>query len=196
MTAGEQVAAEQSVAAELSVAAAILMYAGRVRLLAWLKERGMGLAERQRTANNVSRGLRIGEIEPGNLPDDVQATGGDARPASAIIHIPAGLSYAPSVSEVLIDEPPPPRPPSGMREVDPTRVRLGIACMTKRPANFSTWLAYHVDTLHVERIYLRVEESPQLAAALCNVRESNQYQEGVTGTPALRPVAACLLSAA
>ena len=40
--------------------------------------------------------------------------------------------------------------------------RLGIVCMTKRPANFETWLAYHRDVVGVARFYLRVEDTPWL----------------------------------
>ena len=41
-------------------------------------------------------------------------------------------------------------------------IRLAIVCMTKRPANFSTWLSYHREVVGVERFYLRLEDSPGL----------------------------------
>jgi hypothetical protein len=46
------------------------------------------------------------------------------------------------------------------------RPALGIACMTKRPAHFLTWLAYHRDHLGVRRFFVHVEDTPALAEQL------------------------------
>ena len=40
---------------------------------------------------------------------------------------------------------------------------IGIACMTKRPEHFVTWLAYHRDYLGVRRFFVHVEDTPELA---------------------------------
>ena len=45
-------------------------------------------------------------------------------------------------------------------------VRIGIVCMTKHPVNIETWLAYHTEVLGAERIYLRIEDTPELADML------------------------------
>ena len=45
-------------------------------------------------------------------------------------------------------------------------VRIGVVCMTKQPACFETWLQHHV-SIGAERIYLRVEDTPELEALLC-----------------------------
>ena len=45
-------------------------------------------------------------------------------------------------------------------------VRIGVACMTKRPSCFETWLRHHAFTIGAERIYLRVEDTPELEGIL------------------------------
>lgn len=45
-------------------------------------------------------------------------------------------------------------------------VRIGIVCMTKCPVNFETWLTYHAEMIGVERFYLRIEDTPDLADLL------------------------------
>ena len=42
-------------------------------------------------------------------------------------------------------------------------VRLAIACMTKQPLGFQTWLEYHRAIIGVARFYIRVEDTPELA---------------------------------
>ena len=44
-------------------------------------------------------------------------------------------------------------------------VRIGVVCMTKQPACFESWLQHHV-SIGAERIYLRVEDTPELEALL------------------------------
>ena len=39
---------------------------------------------------------------------------------------------------------------------------LAIACMTKRPQNFITWLTYHYEVAGVQHFFLRVEDTPTL----------------------------------
>ena len=45
-------------------------------------------------------------------------------------------------------------------------VRIGICCMTKRPVHLETWLVYHAEVVGVERFFLRIEETPELAEVL------------------------------
>jgi hypothetical protein len=91
------------------------------------------------------------------------------------------------VDAVLIDEPAPevvePSARSGAPPTDgPLRiaslvradggaprervVRLAVACMTKRPLALRSWLTYFHAVLGVERFYLRVEHTPDLAPLL------------------------------
>ena len=65
---------------------------------------------------------------------------------------------------ILIDAPPeaPPTAPT----CHPRPVRLGVVSMTKRPANFETWLAHHAHHVGAERFYLRVEDSQELEQLL------------------------------
>ena len=44
--------------------------------------------------------------------------------------------------------------------------RIAIVCMTKRPTALSTWLRYHRLVCGIERFYLRVEDTPELAVLL------------------------------
>ncbi len=55
--------------------------------------------------------------------------------------------------------------PAGGDAPRDTPVRIAIACMTKRPANFESWLSYHREVVGVERFYLRVEDTPWLERA-------------------------------
>ena len=41
-------------------------------------------------------------------------------------------------------------------------VQLAVACMTKQPLAFRTWLEYYRTELRVCRFYIRVEDTPQL----------------------------------
>jgi len=43
---------------------------------------------------------------------------------------------------------------------------IGIVSMTKRPADLQTWLLYHRERCGISRFYLRVEDTPELAALL------------------------------
>ena len=45
-------------------------------------------------------------------------------------------------------------------------LRVGIVCMTKQPQHMHTWLTYHHGCCGIERFYLRVEDTPDLAALL------------------------------
>ena len=47
-----------------------------------------------------------------------------------------------------------------------TAIRLGVACMTKKPDYLETWLQHHVDALGVVRFYLRIEDTPELGGLL------------------------------
>ena len=44
--------------------------------------------------------------------------------------------------------------------------RLALACTTKRPTNFLTWLHYHTEIAGVEHFFLRIEETPALEILL------------------------------
>ena len=44
--------------------------------------------------------------------------------------------------------------------------RIAIVCMTKRPTALSTWLSYHRLVCGIDRFYLRVEDTPELAVFL------------------------------
>ena len=55
----------------------------------------------------------------------------------------------------------------GARPVDDAqKVRLGIVSMTKRPADLEQWLAYHRRVVGVEKFFLQIEDTPELAALL------------------------------
>jgi hypothetical protein len=49
---------------------------------------------------------------------------------------------------------------------DGEAVRLAVACMTKRPINFLTWLLYHHRVIGVQHFFLRVEDTPSLVQLL------------------------------
>ena len=59
-------------------------------------------------------------------------------------------------------------------------LRLGIVSMCKHVSEFDleTWLTYHVDELHVERVYLRIEDSSYLRPLL----ERSPWSELVLAT--------------
>ena len=44
-------------------------------------------------------------------------------------------------------------------------VKLALACMTKQPNDFETWLAHHA-SIGISRFYLRIEGTPELAKVL------------------------------
>jgi hypothetical protein len=44
----------------------------------------------------------------------------------------------------------------------PHEFHLAVACMTKHPSNFPTWLLYHRRMVGVEHFFLRVEDTPVL----------------------------------
>ena len=46
------------------------------------------------------------------------------------------------------------------------RIALGLVSMTKHPLELATWLQYHRDVVQVERFYLKVEDTPELAGLL------------------------------
>ena len=53
----------------------------------------------------------------------------------------------------------------GARPVDDAqKVRLGIASMTADPADLEQWLAYHRRVVGVEKFFLQIEDTPELAA--------------------------------
>ena len=55
----------------------------------------------------------------------------------------------------------------GARPVDDAqKVRLGIVSMTKRPADLEQCLAYHRRVVGVEKFFLQIEDTPELAALL------------------------------
>ena len=58
-----------------------------------------------------------------------------------------------------------PPPPDGETE-DLPEIRLAVACMTKRPASFITWLRYHREVLGVAHFFSRLEDSEALARYL------------------------------
>ena len=83
------------------------------------------------------------------------------------------------VAEVLIEPTPASQEPNekskplkiaalvnGTGKADEPPVRLGVACMTKGPLGFRTWLHYYHTVLGVHRIYLRVEDTPGLRELL------------------------------
>ena len=49
---------------------------------------------------------------------------------------------------------------------EPRPVRIGVACMTKKPSNFDVWLRHHHHHVGAERFYLRVEDTPDLSQLL------------------------------
>jgi hypothetical protein len=49
---------------------------------------------------------------------------------------------------------------------DAQKVRLGVVLMTKRPADLEQWLAYHRRVVGVEKFFLQIEDTPELAALL------------------------------
>ena len=65
-------------------------------------------------------------------------------------------------------------------------LRLGLACITKQPANMATWLAHHADSIGVEHFFMRVEETPELAELFSKPRWINS----VHATFALGPTEA------
>lgn len=69
-------------------------------------------------------------------------------------------------ADVLITPPPPSEEDActGTETID--EVRIGIACMTKKPTSFDRWLRWHREALGVERFYLRVEDTPDLEPLL------------------------------
>ena len=69
--------------------------------------------------------------------------------------IPAGGLIAALVAET----------PDAMEYTGPPP-KIGIVTMTKRPTCFTTWLEYHRERCGVARFYVRVEETPELAAQL------------------------------
>ena len=42
------------------------------------------------------------------------------------------------------------------------RMKVAIAIMTMKPANFEVWLKYHIKYLKFDHIYIRVEDTPEL----------------------------------
>ena len=76
---------------------------------------------------------------------------GDPNPV-LIEPLPAGHVNAPPP---LL---PPPRPPPG------SRVAIGLVSMTKQPHDLLTWLTYHHSTVGVCCFFIKVEDTPELAA--------------------------------
>ena len=56
-------------------------------------------------------------------------------------------------------------PPRTNKKAEPA-IRLGVVCMTKKPIHLDSWLSHHANALGVVRFYLRVEDTPELAALL------------------------------
>ena len=72
--------------------------------------------------------------------------------------------------------------PTPSRRSKPSR--LGVVCMTKRPAHLETWLEYHKRVVGVERFYLRVEDSSRALEELLTSPPWGELVEAefVTGT--------------
>lgn len=66
----------------------------------------------------------------------------------------------------LINEPLPIASSYGAAHSKYRPFKLAIACMTKRPSNFVTWLTYHKEVAGVQHFYLRVEDTPALETFL------------------------------
>ena len=47
-----------------------------------------------------------------------------------------------------------------------SQVHIALVSMVKQPTNLPTWLRYHCHVLGVERFYIRLEDSPELAELL------------------------------
>lgn len=47
-------------------------------------------------------------------------------------------------------------------------VALAIVCTTKQPHNLVTWLRYHREQVGIKRVFLRVEDTPELESLLSN----------------------------
>jgi hypothetical protein len=50
-----------------------------------------------------------------------------------------------------------------VHDVKSRNVRIGLVCMMRQPIQVTTWLQYYVDVLQVQRFFVLVDDSPELA---------------------------------
>ena len=94
-----------------------------------------------------------GFIDLSVAPEDTTFTRGDAMPIVDVTEQPTLIASAllAALPQHTASTPAP---------------RIAIVCMTKRPTALSTWLSYHRLVCGIDRFYLRVEDTPELAVLL------------------------------
>lgn len=80
-------------------------------------------------------------------------------------HDPTPVFVQPSGDGTALQSPSPSPQPSRSRGASPRNpVALGLVTMVRQPLEMASWLRYHRDSVGVERFFVRVEGSPELAA--------------------------------
>lgn len=82
--------------------------------------------------------------------------GPDADGEVLLEPVEGSIAHAISLAQPLVA-------PSADTRVGCAHVRIGLVCMMRRPRHLTTWLRHYFDTLWIARLFVLVDDTPQLA---------------------------------